>query len=464
MPVPKVENVDNFAPSAPPAPAKSQSENFVSATVDTTMVRFDQLTQYIAGASWSVDYFSRVIGRDDDPRPYELTSHAVYQQYKQIMGMELKVTSPLTPSQNAETKDMSLRGNATVYGVLIPKENDCFLADIGDGREGIFTVISTNRMTHRMSTVHEIEYALIGYSTKEIREDLARKTVEKVVFHKDFLETGDNPMLTVETTQLINNMREHYSRLISLYFHDFFSRDYRTLLVPNQKEVTYDPFLVKYIKTILNSEDHPYIRQMTEYNVVGDQAMYEFTLWNCLSEMDFDMLGMCVYNAGLVSSKQFFNGSPTLNSIYYSGIQRVVYPDMAATHVDAGYHNPINPDLTNIVRGSARFNELDRLMSNQLSMDPTMEIYEAADPNNVSQIHRVTYDDYYVLSESFYRHDQTKRLTKLEALTMAALKGDPIDLLVLDELCTGSRKWDNVERFFYTPILLTLLKVYRRRM
>jgi hypothetical protein len=96
-------------------------------------------------------------------------------------------------------------------------------------------------------------------------------------------------------------------------------------------------------------------------------------------------------------------------------------------------------------------------------MDPTLEIYQVNSPERAPQIKRVTVDDFYVLSKDFYQHTPETKLSKLETLTMAALKGDAIDIAMLDELCAGAPKWDNVERFYYFPILFTLLRVYRRR-
>jgi len=463
MPVPIIGNIDTVQRTPEVEQVKVQPKAYVGATVDTSEVRFDQLTTYIAGQAWDVDYFSLIRGRDDDARPFEEALHPVYQQYKLIKGFELKVTTPITPSQDNANKDMSLKGAANVYGVIIPKEGDMFIASIGDGREGLFTVTRSGRMSHYASTVHEIEYELAQYGSQQLRDDLTRKVVETSVFHKEFLDTGNSPILNEDLTQLVNNMKEHYGRLIALYFHDFFSRDRKALLVPNQSRITYDPFLVRYLKTILTTDDHPMIRHMTEFNVMGDQTMYEFTFWNCLESMDHAMLAMSVHEAGIVDIGKFFNGRPTLNSIYYSGVEAVVYPDMAPTNVDAGYSGFAPEALTNLTRGATRFRELNRLFKATLEMDPTFEIYEATSPERAVQIKRVTVDDYYVLSEAFYRHTPDTQLSKLESLTLAAMKGEAIDIRILDQLCSAAPKWDNVERFYYFPILFTLLRIYQRR-
>lgn len=463
MPVPQVPNIDTTVKTPEVAPVTVQPKAYESAVVDTSVVRFDLLTTYVAGQAWDVDYFSLVRGKDDDSRTFESALHPVYQQYHLIKGLELKVTTPLSSSQDDATKDFVMTGAANVYGVLIPKEGDVFLADVGDGREGLLSITSSKKLSHYNSAVYEVEYVVTRLGTAELREELEDKVVQTSVFHKEFLESGNDPMLSEGQTENINNLKEHYGRLIALYFHDFYSREYKSLLVPNQPVVTYDPFLVRYLKTILSSTDHPVMRQLTEFNVQGDQAMYEFTLWNCLESMDIAMLPMAVHQAGIVDVDRFYNGRPTLNSIYYTGVKAVVYPDMAPTDVDYGYCQRAAPELVDLVRGAARFRELNRLCRTDLHLDPTLEIYEAIAPERAPAIKRVTVDDYYVLSKDFYLHTPTTKLSKLETLTKAALNGEAIDVEMLDKLCEGAPKWDNVERFYYFPILFTLLRVYRRR-
>jgi hypothetical protein len=149
---------------------------------------------------------------------------------------------------------------------------------------------------------------------------------------------------------------------------------------------------------------------------------------------------------------------------------------MAQTGVDAGYsrENYQTPALNRVVRGRARFNELNRLIqSNTLNTNPLYETYDkmpkdAADGDLYfvgeasPAIRRVTVDNFYVFSEAFYNHYGDQPLSQLEALTLAALKGEAINIRTLEKLCQGAKFWDNVERFYYIPVLLALLRVYPR--
>ncbi|MNY01736.1 hypothetical protein D3C86_1342790 [compost metagenome] len=66
--------------------------------------------------------------------------------------------------------------------------------------------------------------------------------------------------------------------------------------------------------------------------------------------------------------------------------------------------------------------------------------------------------DYYVLSEAFWKQEY-EGLSKLEQLTLSAMTGEAINKTALLKLVKTSKNWNNLERFYYVPILLILIKV-----
>lgn len=81
-----------------------------------------------------------------------------------------------------------------------------------------------------------------------------------------------------------------------------------------------------------------------------------------------------------------------------------------------------------------------------------------AQPNELPDVVRVTDDDFYVFSEAFYR--QGEPLTSnLERLVLQGMKQEALDKALLLRLCNNAMKWENLERFYYIPVLIALLKV-----
>ena len=455
--MPPIFTEDDTPPAKVVEPVKVQPKEFKGVTVDTKEVRPTTLTTYLEGQSWIVDYYSQVLGADNGTQGLQLDLDAVYQQYRLVRGMELKVNSPLSPSQNDNTKEMSLTGTATVYWVMIPNVGDMFIADLGDGREGLLQVEASRRKTIYNETAHEIDYKVVSLTNEPIYENLKKKTVETLFFSREMLHSGFNPMISEGDLDLTRKLENHFPRLTALYFNDFYSREHNTLIVPNQAKVTYDPYLTKFIMNVLTSSDHPSVRHVSVLNVYNDQNMYEMTLWNCLETMDIQMLPMLTQKMGILPVA-WFKTQPLFNSIYYSRVKAVIYPTQSPTNVDAGYAQQMLKSTDPYSAGARRFKELDRLIS-----DTTLVPDTPVDDDSIPLIYPVTQDNYYIFTKAFYQYDETVgKLSVLENQVRRALSGQSLDLSDLDKLCSAALKWNNLERFYYIPILLTLLKVYPR--
>lgn len=439
-------------------------DGYKGVTVDTKSVGgLSSLMTFLEGQSWIVDYYSQVLGADDATNSLQDNIHEVYQQYRLIRGFELKVTTPLTYGQDAETKESSATGAANVYGIFVPNEGDVFIADVGDGREGVFQITSTVKKTMYRESAYEIEYRLTKYNSKHTAQDLKDKVVETRYFSRDYLRDGYNPLLRSEDLDNRDKLEKHYARLLAMYFHDFYSYEVGTLLVPNQKGYVYDPFVVQFLLNILSTDENPLLRQVRQLNVSQDQNMYEFTLWNCLETMDYQMLPMTAQEMVIVPKRVFFS-RPAMNSIYYSKVDAVIYPQQHGTTLDAGMR-PYTPVVGQPLEvGRARFEEFRRLLRQpDLTPEGVGGPYREAEGRNAPQIHPVTADNFYVFTEAFYNFNgEYGGLSLLENLTLDALRGQALDLKVLEQVCFGSKYWDNVERFYYIPVLLVLLRVYPR--
>lgn len=440
---------------------KVQPKEYKGVTVDTKLVPASSLVTHLEGQSWIVDYYSQVVARDTSVGGLQVGLNEVYQPYRLIRGFEFKVSDPLTPNQNSTSKEMSLTGGAKIYGVLIPNEGDMFIADIGDGREGLFQVTTSTRLSIYEGGAHQIEYSIVGYNTKETAADLNSKVCETLYFDIGYLRQGYNPLIHDKTVDTIAKLESHYVRLLTMYFNDFYSREHNTVIIPNQDSITYDPFIVKFLMNILSTDEHPLLRHVKLLNVSSDQAMYEMTLWNCLETMDYGLLPMVTQEMGIVSVKRFFS-RPMFNSIYYTRVQSVIYPLQHQTNVDAGYHRTPVPYTEDLVNGDKRFQELKRLIQ-QTSLLGDDANGPVDDETSTPDILPVTTDRYYVFTEAFYTYESAvNSLTLLENLTCKALRGEPLDLQALEHLCSRARFWDNLERFYYLPVLFVLLKVYPR--
>lgn len=459
---------DDLLPPPPPPAAKQPTvvtpQVYKGVTVDSKQIPRETLVTHLEGQAWHVDYYRQIIGRDTGIKGQQIGLSAVYQQYELIRGLELKVTSPLSVSQEAAEKEMTVTGSSNFYGFTIPNEGDMFIADVGDGREGVFQVTKSQRMTMFDGSPYQIDYVQVDMNDAQRAKDLNDKVVKTVVFRLDYLRDGYNPMIDSGEASRIIELEDAYERLLAFYFADFYSREHRTLVVPNQGLPTYDPFLTQFIAKILPLDSHPLLKDMALLNVSMDQACYEMTLWNCLERLDVKMLHIVAQEMGIVPVAKFFT-RPMFNSVYYTKIKQVVYPTQFQTNVDEGYkrYRP-RPSTEPFREGSVRFRELKRQIPiTELITDTAEGPYYTDAESRQPDIKAVTCDQYYVFSEEFYNHQRSNEpLSRLEQLTLCALKGEKIDLDKLAKVIENCMDWDNVERFYYFPVLFLLLTIYPR--
>lgn len=449
-PTEKVETVPNaIAPT------------YHSETVDSRYIPAASLLTHIEGSSWEVTYYSQVVDIDTELQPQQLSLQAAYQQYVKINKLELKVSSDLQTSQNEETKEMEVVGSATMYPFVTPNKGDMFIADIGDGRTGVFTITRSERKTILKETCYLVDYVLVSYADKERLDDLSQKTIKETYFVKEFLHHGQNPVIVDSEYQAIIDLKRGYKNLLAHYFADFYSIEYGTLLVPDQKYTTYDPFLTKAVVSILDTNENPIVKKIKVLNVDGDQSMRMINIWDCLLSMSNDLLIMAGQRYGLTSVENF-DIDARYEGIRYSGVKQVVYPLDERTDVDSGYSEPLDLVTSLIVQGKTRTNQMVRLVF-ETSLDgfhseakPELTGIEA-----LPTIHRVTVDDFYVFSEALYFEDPENR-SQLESLVYDALDQKPVNLLVLKGLVNEAKRWGNLERFYYIPVLIILIKTALR--
>ena len=115
-----------------PLRARETPKNYQDNVVDTKEVDHSSLLTYVSGSSWTVNYYSQILGQDQVGVTQQVDQSGVYQQYKEIKNFELKVQSPLSQDQDPETKVFEVVGTSNLYPSIVPNTGDMFIADVGD--------------------------------------------------------------------------------------------------------------------------------------------------------------------------------------------------------------------------------------------------------------------------------------------------------------------------------------------
>lgn len=464
-------------------------------TVDTRYESKQHLLTHVEGSPWQVNYYSQVLNRDSAPTGLLINRHPIYQQYRYIERFEMRVSSALTTSQDSESKELTLTGSAIIYPSLIPNEGDVFIADIGDGQEGIFKITNSERRSIFRDTCYAVEYQLIDYLKPEYLGLLASKVIQKYMFRRDFLEYGQSPLIVDSEAAIISKIEVHYKSILEVYFKSFFSKEYSTLIIPGQEYPIYDPFLTKAVLTFFTTWDSPEVRYVRLMNVDDDNNMSAVSFWDMLIKGDRTLLNYVFTEYGIVSSK-LFTKNPMLEGIYFSGIPFIMYPKdrvLDTDYTQKDYSKPFAPFMLRNVPPRTNLPNIDPIYDDGSSIEgfdldirahyiakrdglPLPEIpapviqnwdWSQGGSDEVSMIQSlpdirlVTFDEHYVFSSTFYRHlhpNQNPNYSKIEVLVCQMLAKKTVSMEILLHLCETYHRWGALERFYYLPIILMLIK------
>jgi len=447
--------VFNPKPTAPPAvteaPARALAPENKNILVDSRYVPMNAILSAIVGTPWVVDYYAQVVDKDTELSGQQLNRLGINQQYRLISQFELRVSSPLEGSQDSESGGMDLEGASNVYPCLIPNNGDMFLADIGDGRIGVFQVTDSKRLTILKGTAHEINYKWVAYATKERLDDLNSKVVKKEVFVHDYMLQEKYPFVATEDYEARLKLALANRELVPMYFKAFWDAEYATLTVPNQDRPTYDPLLVKALLAIVDTSAAPEVIRTRRLNVDGDEALKAVSIWDVLLQRSAMQLQRTFTRAALVSARAF-DRQTQLESICHSGIHHVVYPLDPERSVLA----------SKLTRRKTSITALTRAPEETLGELLPVQVLSGLDNVDGHAIQPAIPDaaatEYYVFTQAFYDNVRQEQ-SRLENLVHDYLNHRPIVAAELLSIVHDYPGWEAIDQFYYGPVLMLLTRV-----
>ncbi len=442
-----VVNVPAPVSAVKPTIPAVQGPDAQSTLVDTKYVPMASLVTFIEGSSYTVNYYSQVLGQDTALYSHDPGQSRLYEQYKKINRLEIKLDGPLNTNQDDDSKRFAVTGSGTMHSLVIPNHGDMFVADAGDGREAIFQVDLSEKKSIFNDSVYSITFTMICFvkENPQKMQDLEAKVVQELHYIHDFARQGQNPLIATSALENLRKLNTLRTDLIEEYFKMFFSREYSTLILPGQLDAVYDSFVPNVLKKIVDSTECHWIVKTKILNVHDDDALKLNNLWTLLLTRNKHQERFMIKRMGLVSVRNF-SYNPQLDGIRFSGIQKLVYPDVVNAPIDAG-HNLLKKTL------------LDEKLSNVPSMYGDMQGIADANDNtqtNVPMIYNVLVDDYYILSQVFY--EGKGKMSRLEVLVRNYIDEKSLDPSEVLAIADSYTVWGGLERFYYIPILLILMQ------
>ena len=431
------EDTPPVVPVPDPIRIQTASQQLNIESVDTRYIPAKSLLTHVEGMSWTVEYYSQVLGTDSPLKGQQLNLTPRQQQYTQIKKLELKVTTDLRPVMDASSNEWVATGNANVIGGLTPNVGDMFIAQNGDGRDCVFKVTQNEKKSMLKDAVYAIEYQMVYFLEDVHVNDFAAKTVRTLVFISDYINYGENPFLQEQEFMDARKLIGLSDSIMRLYFRSFLSNEYSTMILPGQERSIYDHFLTKVLHAAFTTWDAPEVRMIRRMNVDDDTTVATgTTIWDVILQKDRFMMAECMRRMGAVYSGRF-TYEPKLDGFRYSGVQAIVYP--------------IEPVLSFDYQRT----EKQKLVDEDVTIRETMTLLLPA-PDKPLLIKPVTVDNFYVFSQAFYDNGPNQSLLEIQVNNY--LDDKALDNRILFQLAEQYTSWGGLERFYYGAILLILIK------
>lgn len=298
---------------------KIYNDDYKHSIVQSTYVPNRSLLSNVTGDPVMVEWYSPYTTIEEESIGYQPNGVPTYQSYIRIKGLIIKSENFTTFMFDSEKATSKKRGTAYVIYDLAPKKNCLFIADMGDGRAGLFQITEPPEPTEiAVDKCYRIEFELIAFVTKEISEDLERKVVKEYTYSKEAALAGGRAILTVEgydNNQKLNNLINGISRdLMRIHFF----KGENTIVVPNEKnKIVYDPYLARFLMNVIPQEAVNGLRQLRLVNenyYTTNRNQDERTVWDMFYEEGFRR------PSNYKAKYYIHNRKSLLNTRYYGNI------------------------------------------------------------------------------------------------------------------------------------------------
>jgi len=370
----------------------------------------------IGGYKWKVNYFNLITNITDYQSDFDLSLDLPITEYNEIKDLIIFLNSPL---DNSKPDDIT--GEGIILLSVLPKLGDLFIANLMDGRKGLFILTGVTRGVYNNRDVYKINfklYYIIDNTNIEIVKRLKEKTVNSFYYNDRYGIENNQQIYTTEQYVDVNFFKAELSNLIS-----FFNRrmilptNYNIIGYKTLNGIIYDPNLEYFIKRVIGVS-----------NLKRDVYLYD--LDKQISILDY-MID---------------------DSIMIEEIKRYRNLKFVTEYGNNVYLKPIRYSPVNWVV------KLENVYN-------TPEIDENFE-NNENEYYPPLNKKSYIFSEDFYdvlfgiKVIEDTNLTLFENVILKLIDKEPIDKNDILTLIRSKEDLSVVQQLYFIPILYFIIKYY----
>lgn len=463
-------------------PVSSAPKPYRNTVVDSHDTPIESLAVYIGGSNWTVNYYSQIVGQHESLKAFDPAALTAYQSYHRILNLDLKLQGALSHSDEQDTGRHTVSGTAIVTPIpgLIPNEGDAFIADIGEGQSGQFTISAVTKMSYNRGAAYTIDFKLARLADQSLTDLIDSRCIKTSYYRKDLLVLGNSPLIVESDYDALMTFEKAIEDLSQFWINHFYSNTHRTFLVPGQPQPLYDPYVCRAALNLMSGVSNRFFNKAIEYTVDDYRVGETYDLYTAVIKRDAHAFYQIFKTFGVVYSR-YLNGSLYQTSIAHSGIALTVIPlnrlmndryneiierfdemggeitlsngyTVLASHKPAASSCFADPNIPCSVEDI-----LDSFIDdNQNGLDDRAEPFTWDRTLPGRDIPLIGYETY-VLSDAFYKNEP-QNCTAFERLVLQVLDRSSIDEQAVRPFIKAVYDWPALEQYYLIPLLICIMK------
>lgn len=403
---------------------KIYHEDYKHSIIDSAYQPEMSILSMVDGAPRLVEYYRQFLGRDEMPIAFQPNDVSTYQSYTRIKQLIIKQEGNGAYQFDPDTGQSTSMYSGYVIFDLTPIRGDVFIADIGDGKAGLFVLTEQPEIRNFTSNkVYYITYQLVSILSNNLWEELNKRVVSELVYSKDSAINGGNAVITTGDYDIEKKLMGWIRTISDYLMSTYYWNNEKTIAIKEGQQWIYDPYLVEFITAVIPTSLRPRYAWINQPSIQygGHEFGYNSTvnIWTVLLKRDFNLLPICKREAGKISTLSMSN-TRLYGNIFNSTFDYVIVTD---------------PD--NFVPGERYYN------------------FDGAVPYQAPKVEKFTY----IFTEEFY---QGLPQNDFESLIIDVLKNGVIDRRKLLAYCEGYFNLDYQAKLYNGAILMLLLQASRK--
>lgn len=294
------------------------SNDFQHELLDSTYVSHTSLYANVPGTPVLTFYHRQYGKRDTEQLELQFNDINTYQSYTLIKRLIIKFQGKPSFTFDPQTGESTESVTAWVLMDVVPLLYDFFVADIGDGKMGLYQISAPPEYRTKASDkVYQIEVKLRGYLTQAIQDNINQKIVETFVYSKESALSGGRAIITEEDADLDKRLFDWLLRITDYTMREFYYYPEETLALKPSEDAqaelyargrTYDPYLIDFLSKVLPLRLTGLtlrINKISTQGVSDWNRIQPFTVWDAFLKNNFDILKLIKRHMWIIDRASF---------------------------------------------------------------------------------------------------------------------------------------------------------------